>query len=359
MKFTSEELEVIKAAKSQPAVSLIISCTPAIALKTEMAHKLKLARNEAGRQLTASYGEVTGNGVLKKLDEVIDTLKPEDFKKSIAIFVSPVMAKVFYFDIQLEDKIIIDESFEIRDLVYAKQAALTYLVLLITGRHAKVFLSENGQMIRLKLDMPENIEAYENDIAEQVFNFTDPAKRKEQIQEKFLRHIDAALSELLQAHPLPVFVTGVDRLTGHFNQLTANAKSIVDIVQGNYSAATVPEINVVLKPYTDAWQANRNLALLNEIEKAMNAGQLEAGIKAVWKAATEKNGRLLIVEKNYMYPAERTSDEKYIRQPETTAYMKDAVDDVIEMVIQNGGEVRFVEKGMLEEYLNIVLIRFY
>ena len=54
--------------------------------------------------------------MMKKLRTIIKNLNFNTHKKSIAIFLSPVFEKVLYLDISVEEKIIIDESFEIRDL---------------------------------------------------------------------------------------------------------------------------------------------------------------------------------------------------------------------------------------------------
>ena len=43
----------------------------------------------------------------------------------------------------------------------------------------------------------------------------------------------------------------------------------------------------------------------------------------------------------------------------TSLYIKDAVDDVIEKVLENGGDVEFVEEGLLNDYQQIALIQYY
>jgi len=86
-------------------------------------------------------------------------------------------------------------------------------------------------------------------------------------------------------------------------------------------------------------------------------------MKAVWTAANDKLGRLLIVEKNFNYPADHTSNSDHINKHDelknTPFYIKDAVDDVIEMVLKYGGDVIFVEEGVLAEFDHIALIQYY
>ena len=72
---------------------------------------------------------------------------------------------------------------------------------------------------------------------------------------------------------------------------------------------------------------------------------------------------MLVVEKNYMFPAQHSSSADKIEKLEEPynrfSYIKDAVDDVIERVLDNGGDVEFVDEGLLKEYEKIVLINYY
>lgn len=362
MYLTTEELEAIKVVKYRPAVSLILSFEPNT-LKEEMQHKLKIAEDNVKRQLLENYPERICIPVLQKLQTAISSINFNSLKKSIVIFVSPIFSKTFHLEVQVEDKIIIDESFEIRDLVYARQESLKYLVLLITGRQAKAFIGNNDNLIKVKLNLPGNTEAYDTDSPERVQNFPDPSKRKEKLQEKFLRHVDNALTDILKTNKLPVFLMGVERLEGHFKRISVNANSIIKTVHGNYEDTSLAEIKNVLKPFIAAWKLETNRAILAEVEQAFSAKKLDTGIEAVWESVNEKNGRLLMVEKNFIYPADLSADKKYISKHEadndSLTYLKDAVDEIIEKVILFDGEIRFVDEGLLSDYGRIALIRHY
>jgi hypothetical protein len=41
------------------------------------------------------------------------------------------------------------------------------------------------------------------------------------------------------------------------------------------------------------------------------------------------------------------------------SYIKDAVDDVMEKVLETGGDVEFVDEGMLKDYDHIALVQYY
>ena len=76
--------------------------------------------------------------------------------------------------------------------------------------------------------------------------------------------------------------------------------------------------------------------LLQQLNTARAAGKLSCGVKEVWNTATHKKGQLLVVEDAYT--------------------MKDVIEDIIEKVLKDGGDVEFVAQGTLREFQEIVLI---
>jgi Bacterial archaeo-eukaryotic release factor family 3 len=358
-----EEREVIGGVKYQPAVSIILPFEPKMSLKTELEYSLKRAMTKVESELMGNYPPEKAIPVINRLKDLIKQLNFNTYKKSIALFVSPLVEKVFYLDIPVEEKIVIDDSFEIRDLVYSKKQSNQYLILLLGGHRTKMYLGNSSHVLQLILSEYETFKQYENDVNERVANFSDPDKRKEIIIEKYLHHIDTTLSLILQSYPLPVFVLGTKRILGHFHKLTKNEKSIVHFVHGNYEETTPVELQEVLEPYVFNWKLVRQNHLLHQIENARNDMKLSSGIRDVWKSVESKNSRLLVVEKDFIYPARHGSEPDIIFPEDVISnnkfYIKDAVDDIIEKVLENGGDVEFVDNDVLKDYDKIALIRYY
>jgi len=175
--------------------------------------------------------------------------------------------------------------------------------------------------------------------------------------------MDQGLSLVLKAYPFPVFVLGVERVLGHFRQMTHNEKNIVGYVHGNFLEATETEIRAALRPYLADWQLVRQTDLINRVRAAGEEGKLSKGIREVWKASTGRNAGILVVEKGFSYPARQAPEPGSIYREtvgnDNAFYIKDAVDDVMEKVLAGGGDVQFVEDGALEGYGHIALIRYY
>lgn len=360
---TNEIKEVMEAVHYRPAVSLILPFEPKMSLKTEIAHALKVAADKAEAEVLSNYPGELGRLVIQKLNSIIRNLNYNTHKKSIAVYVSPVFEKVLYLDVPVEEKIIVDESFEIRDLVYSKKQLHKYLVLVLSGNESKIFLGNTTEFVRIASTTPDNVAAYVNDAPQRVANFSDMSERKEILMEKFLHHVDQSLDILLNAYPLPLFVMGAERIAGHFKKTTQHAAAVIDYVHGNYDEATIPQLREKLAPYLADWKKVKEKDLLNHLEEAASKKKLAAGMKEVWKEAMHNKGRLLVVEKNYMYAAQHGAAEDIIyklSEPHSSfSYIKDAVDDVIEKVLQNGGDVEFVDEGVLQNYHRIALIQYF
>jgi len=360
---TPEIREVLDAMHYRPAVSVIVPFEPKMSLKSEITHSLKIAADKVERELLESYPNELAVPVLEKLRAIIKNLNFNTHKKSIAIYVSPVFEKVLYLDIAVEEKIIIDESFEIRDLVYSKKQLHKYLVLLLDAKESRIYLGNTTTFVRIASNTPESVYAYVNEVPERVSNFSDVQQRREIIMDKFLHHIDNGLNLMLNAYKLPLFVVGPAKMIGHFKSLTKHEGSVIEYIEGDYNQSTFEELKAVLQPHISDWKKVKQKELMNLLQEAMGKGKLVSGMNDVWYEAMHKKGKLLIVEKNYMYAAEHAEREDVIYKATEPynkfSYIKDAVDDVIEKVLESGGDVEFVDEGVLAGYDHIALIQYY
>ncbi|BAV06859.1 hypothetical protein SAMN05421788_102507 [Filimonas lacunae] len=361
--FFSEAAEVIEATHYMPAISIILPFEPKMAGKHELKHRLHLAVLTVHKQLAKNYSKDKVLAVNAKLEEAINTIDYSSYKKSIAIYVSPVFQKIYYLDIAVEEKIIIDETFEIRDLVFSKKDLHKYLVLVLNEDHYRFIIGNTTQFIHI-INSVKETEAVHRDLPSQTGNFSDTASQDEIDRNKFLLLADLCLGRVLLSHDLPLFILGPEQVIGHFKQISHHHKRVIQYVSGSFEKAGEQEIGKVLAPYVANWKRVCQQNVLHKLAMAVNENKITAGIHNVWRDAQHKNGSLLVVEKNFMYPAMKDIAADDVIEPleeevATPFYIKDAVDDVIEQVLINGGDVEFVDEGLLTAYQKIALIRFF
>lgn len=353
--------EVMQAVKYLPCVSLIFPFEPKMNSKTDLEYQLKRMVAKVSEELMKSYPEEKAMPVLLKIKKMLKTINYNTHNKSIAVFVSPVVEKIYYLDIPVEEKIIIDDSFEIRDLVYSKKEIHKYLLLILSKSIAKTYLGNTTEFIRLATNSASSITGDKTDMPEKVANFSDNEKMQEVQLEKFLKHADNALRLILKSTLLPVLVMGDKKVAGHFKKITHNSNSIIQYIHGNYEDSPETELKEKVAPYVEDWKSVKQHELLQHLDAARSAGKLAVGITDVWKEAGNRKGRLLVVEKNYMYQAKDITNGQIgtADRGENSFFIKDAVDDVIEKVLASGGDVEFVDLGLLDNYAHIALIQYY
>lgn len=121
-----------------------------------------------------------------------------------------------------------------------------YLVLLLSAKKVSLYMYDKVNFEKLHLSSSDSIEAYERDMPEKVGKFSDAHDHKEALLDKFLLHIDKAMGAILNEHPVPLFVLGTKKVTGHFHKITKHHKAVADYIDGNYNEHTLPELKEVL-----------------------------------------------------------------------------------------------------------------
>ena len=84
-----------------------------------------------------------------------------------------------------------------------------------------------------------------------------------------------------------------------------------------------------------------------------------SGVQEAWTVAAMKEARILLVEKGYSVEGYSFKNGLFLAFSEPVEekeydYHADAIDDLAEMVLLQGGEVYFVSPGLLEKYDKII-----
>ncbi len=181
--------------------------------------------------------------------------------------------------------------------------------------------------------------------------------------EKYLREIDNVLSAVHKQTNVPVIIGGVKKEIAKFNAITKNGYAIIGSIEGNFDRSSIQEVLEKTEPLLLEHQKMEHQKIINLLDKALSKGICVSGIKDVWKAVMEKQGSLLVVEKGYRFSGKAGKD-KFTLIPvrineKENPIINDAVDDIIEFVFLYGGDVVFVEDGVLGNYERIALVTYF
>lgn len=346
-------LPLLTSVQSQPGVSVIMPFEPKINSRAAIAHALKIAVDKIQRELRRNFSDEVADNVLYKLHHTIEHLDYNTHKKSLALYVSPAVEKVYYLDIEVHEKILINTSFEIREIIRNKKYAHEFLLLVISAGNEKIYV---GNANKLQLILANNATQAHRDLPEPVANFTDASTIKETNLKEFLHHVNDTLSQVLKIYPLPVLVMAPQKAMGYF-QTIIHQKKISGFVHGNFDTATNSELLSALETQLKDLLHIKENYLLGRLKAAQDNCRLVTGIHDVWLQAKRKHKQLLVVEKDFYCTAFVTEKGETIfstNGADNNLITKDTVDNIIEMVLENGGDVEFIDD--LEIYNRIALI---
>jgi len=329
----------------QPTLAAVFPFDPKMTPRSEVELAVRRILGSAENALLARHSSEVAMPVIKRLQQALRSLNYSTHKRSVAVWASSVMSGTIYMDFAVEERLFVDRPFRIRDLADCKPSGKEYLLLLLSSNESRMYLKDGNDLKLIKSNTPQNIYAWLNEVPEKTGNFSDREDRHEVMLNKFLHHMDEGLEHVLKAYPLPVFVAGTERITGHFGRLTRHARNIAGYVHKHCIHSTGQELETMLQPLLDQWQQLRQNMLLLQLQKAAEAGKLVCGIEEVRKAARCSNARLVVIESS--------------EAPATGFFTDGPLDQIVEKVLASGGDVEKLDSDMLDRYGLVALIRYY
>jgi hypothetical protein len=351
------EMPPLKDAASQPCVSVIVPFNPKMVSKSSLAVLLQRVYTKVEEELSGYAVETTKN-ILGKLQNTLYNLDYSTHRESIVIHVSPTVEKTYYLNIPVIEKITVDTTFEIRDFVLNKEDKHEFLLLVIGTRKEEIFVGNSDSLKQIVCNRAINMQRY---LPQHLTDLSDLKAAKEIRVKNFLQYIDNGLDLILKAYPFPLFVMTTEKTMSLFRKVTKHSQYITGFIQGDFEHASENKLHNAVTPYIKNWMLVKEKDVMNRLSMAAHDCTLAAGIYDVWQHANGKHGQLLIVERDFYCPAFVGSNGEMVfsisNGKENKTGIKDAIDKIIEKVLESGGDVEFVDN--LKNYDHIALIENY
>ncbi len=324
---------------------------------------LKKMIGEAETRMLGMYGKGIVDNVVLSLNRMKSDIDFTHLQNGLVIHYSPTVQKIYHLPFSPSEKLIIDRSLEIRDVLYSIKNSKDYFVLVLSENRVRIINVHEGIADELKIDeFPRGKNDTGGKGTSRVMNYssdsstqhnTDNKAYDEVKVAKYLRDIDAVISEQDELKDLSMVIFAPVKLAAHFKKITKNSDRIIGFVRGNHEKKSMKDILADSATVIDAYGSKKQNRILALAEKENKRKRLSWGIRDINRCAMEGRGHLLIVEKDYRQSALKTESI------EVKNKITDKVDDIIEMVLEKGGDVEFVDNGKLTEYGKMVLIKRY
>jgi hypothetical protein len=352
---TRSELKAIQAHRDYPSVSVLAPTHRTAPSNKQDPIKVKNLVRKAIDRLHGEFTKREVAAVVKNLQELVRQVDWEHTLDGLALFASQEKSAAVSLPFRVKPRAIIDETFATRDLVYSINRAPPYRVLVLSHQ-ARLFdawttvldehtarpfpMAHRGPGGASKLPGGQGINR--------------SAVRDEE-HRRFFRTVDDAVAALQKANPLPLVVAGVERNLAFYREVTRQSGAIVGMLAGNYDQTSPSALGKLVWPVFESGATLRRTEALVQLDRAVSAHRHASGIVQVWRAAVGAKCKTLLVEKDFRYPGD-VSPEGDRLLPYTgqgASALDDAVDEVIERVMDTGGEVFFYEPGDLDVHQQI------
>lgn len=352
---TRHDLKELQALTKVPALSILLPTHRTSPDNRQDPIVVKNLVAEARDRLSQEFSARDLEPLFKNLDALVDDVDYTYALDGLALFVSHDVAKKFYLPFAVPQRVIIDQTFATRDLVYGLHRAQRYWVFLLS-QNATRLLAGTGETLEEVVDGSFPMEMtgpgattalpYDSDSA-----YVDDRHRR------FFQQVDRAFTAYAEDDTLPLILGGVIRQISFFQEVSQYTAQVAGTITGNFDKATVSELVPEVWPFVQGVREQQRQSALAALDVARGEGKVVSAIEEVWRLANEGRGKLLLVEKNYHVPA--VVDDKgglqVVAEPGGTEVMDDAVDEIIEAVLAKGGEVMLLEDGSLPDHQPIAL----
>jgi hypothetical protein len=355
-------LQRIQAHRDYPSISLL-----APTHRTAPANKKDriVVKNLAAKALNRLHGEFKKREVapiVANLETLIDKVDWEHAQDGLALFAGRDFAQKFYLPFRVKARAMVDATFATRDLVFTMNRAPRYRVLVLTEKPTRLFEGRSNLLVE-HTDNPFPMRHIGPGGASKLpgGQGVNRSAARDESHRQFFRRVDEALAAIQKEDPLPLVVVGVERYLAFYQEVTMDPEAIVGLVAGSHDDPRPSTLGKLVWPVFQAGMTLRRTRALVRLDEAVGLNRHASGIAQVWRAAREKRCQKLLVEANFEYPANVAPERDHLiaYEGKGAAALDDAVDEIIEMVVSNGGEVYFYHDGALDQHQRIAAVLSY
>ncbi len=354
------DLQLLQAMRGYPALSILLPTHRTFPENRQDPIRVKNLARQAIELLTAQFPKREIEPLLKRLEALVAEIDYDHALDGLALFANQEIAGKFYLPFPLQERVVLDQTFATRDLVYALNRSPRYWVLALGEQPARLFEGARETLVEITGNSFPKI--YEGPGATEPlpggFGIEKSAYRDER-RRQFFREVDAAFGQISAAEALPLILMGIDRNLAFFNEVTAHKNLIAATLAGSHDKTPAHELAKLVWPLMQEHTRSERQKMLKDLGVAIGAGKYAAGITSAWRLAHEGRGAVLLVEEGFRYPARVEAGGLPLTpadDPTAPDVIADAVDEMIETVLLKGGRVVFFQDGALEAHQRIAMI---
>ncbi len=354
---TAAQITALQRVREYPAISVLLSTTPAAQLTRADALRLDALAVQAVDRVRAELQPAAAAPAVRRLRTLLEQARSGPAGHALALYASAGTDALIRLSVAVRDRAVVDPSFATRDLVRALHRTPRHLVLAVNSAHARLF-DAAGDSLLPALSTAFPLHAERTADARRRGRGDRPARGTGSDELDFYRRVDAALGTYIRLHPAPLVLVGDDRATAAFRRVSINCARLAGTVRGNLTHAGTDDLTARIRSVLDAYLHRRQDEALSLIGRRTAADRVASGMPAAWLAARTARPEMLAVDESLYYPARLSDDGDTLIAADDAEHpdvIDDAVDELIELVLVRGGWIAFTTAGALDDHDGVAL----
>lgn len=349
----AKDVAELTATSGYPCISLLMPTQPAARLTpADFDHLHRLAA-EVDR--TLGEQEVAGREhLMARLSAEAQRAATQPADHALAIYVSPALTRSFRLPQSVAPRAVVEQTFATRPLISALHRMPPHVVLVLHSTCAHLYAAADGGLHpvdevdpfrgsgRIRLPAPGDPDA-------------DEVGRD--LSTSYLQAVDRMLGDYRAGHPSPLVLAGSPRLLDRFCALSGNLERLAGRLSTD-EEDTAFDLVMACTWALDEYLKNRREEAMEKLSKALGSrpAGVATGIDDCWRALPSRAPRMLLVEESFVSPGLAIEGPGHETARVGVSDVHDLVDDLIEQVILQGGQLALVRDGDLRAHGRIALI---
>ena len=163
---------------------------------------------------------------------------------------------------------------------------------------------------------------------------------------------------------MPLVIVGDAKNIGYYKEVCDRPDNIIATVSNvtNLEDGSAQHIVDSVQEAVEEYRTSLHHAALGEIDKARGANMLQTDLQEVYRSAFQGSGETLYVRRGYIQSAkidEKAQTLSLVSDASAEGVTDDAIGEIIEHVIHNGGKAVFMPQDIMGEDQPIALVTRY
>lgn len=336
---TSEVVGLVAATGGHTCVSVLMPTTPASRMVIADRERLDGLLDDAERRLAAEVGG-DHSRLVQELRRQACLAQDSSTRSAVGLFVNHRVSRCWTLPVTVHPKVVVEATFATRDLLRAVHRTPPHLVVRVDELGARVF------WVAGRVTLLEAVERLPHGIPRPVAPSTDGADDRSELWERTAN----CVARVREKRPAPLVLAGDAVLVGELKARAGLLHRLAGEVVG--TPADVPgELFGASAVCVEDYLHRRGQQTLVALHDAVTSdpGRVLAGLDDCWAAVSARVPGTLAVEQGYVHP--RPGGEG------GPVESHDLIDDLLELALEAGNLIAFVEDAQLHEFGGIALLR--